>query len=164
MQLSPVPPQRQAPVVIPDDVAVYRVKDGKFFGPDDTLYPEGSILAWDEEPNTEMQPLNDLARTAMKKYLKKLDGHGRDAARAAGKSYTSLADAYENSIVLAQQEGKRVRLLNAVETIPLMGAKKNTTGLKKLDLDSEADPVASPGKGKFSLKRTARDEVNEVDE
>lgn len=158
MQLSPVPPQRQPALVIPQDRPVYRIGSGQFFGPDDCLYPEGSVIAWDEIPNQEMEPLNALAQEKMRAYLAHLDAEGRKVAEKMGKSYTNLGDAYENSISLAKEEGKKVQLIGGKEQVPLMGAKKRgRPSVQKIELE-QAAPLM--GKGKLSLNNSGRDEVN----
>lgn len=158
--LSPMPPQRKGTTIIPQDVPVYRIGAGKFFGPDDTPYDAGDIMEFDGEPNPDFEPLNDKAEERMKAYLQKLDDEGRKAAEKAGKNYTSLADAWETSIELERENSKQVRLLNGRKEAPLMGAKKNLkTRIGKLDLGdvSEADiksvRKAAPETGRLSLKK-----------
>ncbi len=147
MQLFSQPPVRNfQPTVIPQDVPVYRIKEGKFFA-DDELYEEGSIIVWPEQPNLEMEPLNDLALKALTDYVTHLDDCGRAAAKKAGKMYISLADALSNSYALANQEGRRVTLLNGKQEVPLMGGSvKKTRKSQKVDLQPEADTVGTNGK------------------
>ena len=137
---------------IPDHRPFYKVLAGKFFGPDDTLYQEGDIVGWDDEPNLEMKPLNKLAREKMEVFLKKLDKFGREVAEKAGKSYTSLADAHANSYALAQQEGKRVEVLNRPAQVPLMGANKKSGLVEKVEIEQEAPIMGSPGKLSLGYK------------
>lgn len=148
--LSPVPPQRQSPYAIPDDVAVYRVMGNTYL--DDELYTEGAVITWPDEPNQEMEPLNELARAAMAAFLKKLDFFGEKAAKKAGVAYISLANAHEVAHQLAKQEGKRVNILNAKKTVPLMGAKKNRRGSK---VQLEETPLTSGVGGKHAIGRNA---------
>lgn len=129
MQLFNAPPSKNfQPVVIPQDVPVYRIKEGKFFC-DDVLYEQGSIICWQDEPNTEMEPLNALAIENMEFYLEKLDKHGREVAKATGKAYVSLSDAFAQSYALAKQDGKRVTLLNGQQETSILG--KRRTGPKR---------------------------------
>ena len=150
-RLSPVPPQPQAPIVIPQDRPVYRIKGGKFFGPDDHLYEEGAIVAWKDEPNLEMEPLNALAQEKMVAFLKKLDKHGREVAEKTGKAYTSLADAHANAYDLAKQEQKPFEALNVKKTIPLMGAKKKLDSIEEVDQVQKAAPLLSEPRTKATL-------------
>lgn len=151
MQLSPVPPHmHSAPLVIPQDRAVYRIKEGKFFGPDDYLYKEGDIIAFDLEPNQEMEPLNTKANENMLQYLAKLDSLGADAAAKAGRAWTSLADAFENAQALEKQEAKKVQLIGGKEMKPILKAKrKEATAVQQLNGDA---PIPQTGtKGKLSI-------------
>lgn len=147
-RLSPIPPQASN-IVIPQDRPVYKIKEGSFFGPDDTKYEAGSYIAWTEEPNLEMEPMNELAKTAMLGYLKQLDDAGRAVAAKTGKAWTSLADAHENAYALAQKESKAFEVLSSTKQVPLMGAKKNTSSIEKVDVKAEAPLMGT--KGKFTL-------------
>lgn len=153
MQLSPVPPRRQDTIVIPSDRPVFRIAEGAFFGPDDQLYPEGSIISWHDEPNQTMVPLNELAQEAMKEYLTKLDKAGAEVAAKIGRSYQSLADAYENSMVMAKEESKGLQLLNAPEQKPLMGAKKKGIAEKISKVEAEQDIPLTGSNGRYSVKK-----------
>lgn len=156
-RLSPVPPKAQN-FVIPQDRPVYRIKEGKFFGPDDTLYEEGSVIVWKDKPNTEMEPLNELAQENMLAYLKELDEAGREVAKKTGKTWTSLADAHENAYALAQQESKSFEVLNAPKQKPLMGAKKELGGvIEKVDITNTPAPLMGTTKAKLSLNKEKTD-------
>lgn len=155
MQLSPVSPHRNTTIVIPDDRPVYRIKEGKFFGPDDRLYLEGEIIGWDEEPNLEMEPLNNLAREKFRSYIEKLDECGRAVSVKNGTGYTSIADAHENAMKMAQNDAKRVQLMSSPEIVPLMGGKKNRgPTVEKLEATQDTPLMGTPKKGKFSLNKT----------
>lgn len=145
--LSPNPPQRNfSPLVIPNHRPVYRIKEGKFFGPDDCLRLEGEIIAFDEEPNMEMEPLNELALAKYKAFLAKLDNEGKKVAEKAGKSYNSLEDAFENSRALMVQDSKRVEMITTKEMVPLMGAKKKSGKVERIEPEQAAPLMSSPGK------------------
>jgi len=154
-RLSPVPPQAQAPIVVPQDRPVYRIKQGKFFGPDDNLYEEGAIIAWKDEPNMEMEPMNELAQAAYSKFLAKLDKFGKEVAEKTGKAYTSLADAHANSYDLAKQESKSFEVLNGKKQVPLMGAKKKLDSIESVDLNIKSAPLLSEPKTKMTLGKGA---------
>lgn len=162
MRLSPLPPQRPEAIVIPTDVPVYRIREGKFFGPNDHLFQEGEIIEFHGEPNLEMEPLNELARAKVRDFLAKLDDEGRKAAAKIGKAYHGYLEAFENSHLLAKQEGKSVRSLSAKEMTPVLGRPKQDTTARKLEADASAPYVIEPlstakpeGKKKFSLNKDA---------
>jgi len=150
MQLSPLPPQRQATIVIPSDVPVYKIKEGTFFGPDDCLYEEGSIIEYDDEPAMNMEPMNALAEKSMRDYLAKLDALGKAVAEKTGKSYISYSDAFENARTLGQQESNKVRLISGQEIVPLMKANKSTSNSKVRKVGAK-DDSAPLGKNKGKL-------------
>lgn len=157
MRLSPQPPKAQQTLMIPQDTAVYRIKEGKFFGPDDHLYEEGAVIALEDgiEPNQEMEPLNDKAVEAMKIYLAKLDALGRKVAQKTGKAWNSLGDAFENARALEMQESKKVRLLNGAEQKTLMGGKKKAGRVTKIELDQPAPLLGNQG-----ISKSDRDVLN----
>ena len=134
MQLDNFPPRSSSPAVIPQDEPVYRVNEGKFFA-DDTLYEEGQIITWPDEPNDSLEPLNDLAREKMKEFYAKIDEAGRKVAEKAGRAYVSRLDAFENSYALAKQEGRKVNVLNAPDQKNILGAKRGRPRGKKIEID-----------------------------
>lgn len=79
------------PEGLPDGAPVFRLL-APWFGPDDTLHPEGSIIAWDGGLNEHMEPMNAAAEEKMRDYLTHLDRmaelkakiDGRDFIRRAG--------------------------------------------------------------------------------
>lgn len=146
MQLFSQPPITAfAPTVIPDHTPVYRIKEGQFFV-DDDLYVAGSIIAYEGEPNLEMEPLNKLALEAMRTYLAKLDNLGRKVAEKNGVAYISYADAFNNSMQLAKEEGKRVSLLNGQQQVPLMGGKRKKKSVTKIEVERvSSQPVLTVG-------------------
>ncbi len=164
MRLSPVPPQRQAAPLIPQDVAVYRILDEKGFYADDTLFPLDTLIAWERDPNPLMEPMNDLAHEAMKKYLAKLDVFGKEKAKDDKKAFVSQLAAYvaktEGEDAL---DGRKVKVIGEKPQVPLMGAKqRGRPRANKVDITA---PAAGPVsvKGKFSLEKVGRDVVNKVD-
>lgn len=139
MQLFSQPQKNYTPTFIPDDVPVYRVNEQKFYA-DDRLFEEGKIIIWEEEPNDALEPLNEMAKTAMKKFKEKLDIFGKAVAEKTGKAFVSQADAFENAMALAQQEGKSVRVLNEARQVPLMGGKqKRKRKVKEIELAATMD-------------------------
>lgn len=155
MRLSPVQSRPAAPVVIPQEAPVYRLK-APIFAADDCLYAEGAILQTEDEPNQEMEPLNDLARQRMRDYLAKLDAYGKEVAEKTGKSYAGLVDAFEQAHTLAKKEGKRVSLIGGQEATPLMGAKKKGKKIQQLEMNAEGAPEMVTVKKKVALENTPR--------
>lgn len=161
MQMQSQPNQVFMPVVIPDDVPVYKILDGKFFA-DDELYEPGSLISWEEEPNLEMQPMNKLARRRMKEYVAKLDELGRAVAEKTGKAYISMAvSAFENASELAHQDGRRVNLLNGKKEVPIMGGQRRTKKARMITATEESDVPLIDSDNKHSLNsaKTVNDAV-----
>ncbi len=164
MRLSPVPPRPQAAPLIPQDVAVYRILDEKGFYADDTLFPVDTIIAWERDPNPLMEPMNDLAHEAMKKYLGKLDVFGKEKAKEDKKAFVSQLAAYVAKTESDDAgDGRKVKVIGEKAQVPLMGAKaRGRPKANKVDLTpTGASPVSV--KGKFSLEKVGRDVVNKVD-
>lgn len=129
MQVFLQPPrQSHAPLVMPEDKAVYRLKEQIYA--DDQLYEAGEIITWDDVPNLAMEPLNKLAREMFTIFIEELDKAGQEVAAKTGKKYKSLADAFRNATDLAKQEGRRVESVNSPATAPIMGAKIKNRGSK----------------------------------
>lgn len=147
-------------MTIPQDVPVYKIKEGKFFA-DDELYEAGSVIAWPEEPNLEMEPLNSMARENMRAYIQKLDKHGAEAAAKAGKAYVSLENAFENAHALAQQEGRRVTLLNGTQEVPLMGgSRRGRPKARKVTSDGvEEANISNNNKHSLNSSKVVNDAV-----
>lgn len=147
-----MPPQRYAAPQIPQDVPVYRITDEHGFFADATLFPQDTVLIWEEEPNPNMEPLNEKAGVIMKEYLEKLDVFGRIAAEKAGKAYKNLADAYQSTLQESVQDGKRSRVIGAKTEIPLLsGAKAGKAKVSTVEI--EQTPEIPTVKGKFSLNK-----------
>ncbi len=155
--LSPTPPQRQAHFAIPQDRPVYRAKSAQYL--DDELYPEGTVFSWPDEPNLEMEPMNEMATENYMSYIKKLDLLGKKVAEKNGTSYQSYEDAHQNAIVMAQEEGRRVNVIGEKKQVTLMGAKKKSRAAK-VDLNSDA-PLMGNAKGKHAIGREAVNKSNQ---
>jgi hypothetical protein len=141
------------PSVIPDDVPVYRINDGGFYA-DDTLFQKGAIIAYEDEPNMEMEPLNKLALERMKKYVSKLDKLGREVAEKTGKGFVSYEDAFKNAYSMGIQDGKKVSLLNAPRETPIMGSQNKKSTVNK---------IADPAIGVNPARAFTRDDLNASD-
>lgn len=148
-RLSPIPPQKQGAVFIKEDRPTYRITDEKgFFAPNDKLYPEGSVIKYNGEPNPNMEPLNELAIGKMREYLKKLDKLGKDASVKAGKSYVSLADAFDTARELEAQraaETSDVEELTNNKQVPLMGIAKDPNSVTEVDSTNIGEKIEIVG-------------------
>ena len=79
------PPRQKIDPPIPQDKPVFRILDEHgFFGPDNTLHPEGSIIVLYDCPNENMEPLNDMARQSLSAYLDELDESARKVCYTVG--------------------------------------------------------------------------------
>lgn len=96
-----------------------------FFGPDNTLYEEGSEVYFDGIPAEEMEPLNEPARLKMVAYLEELEDMGRKAAEKLGRPFQGRPRNLEGALALAtaiqKQEmnifGKRDTTSNDITSI-----------------------------------------------
>lgn len=148
MQLYSQPPLRSfAPTVIPDDVPVYRIAGKGFYGVDsngfDVLFEPGTIIAYEDEPNKDMEPLNKLAMDRLNKFFDKIDKEGRKVAEKTGKSYISHSDAFRNAYALSKDDAKGVRVLNGRSEPPILGGKKRgrpKAAATKLEIKPQETP------------------------
>lgn len=143
--LLPAPPRQEPAVNIPQDVACYRVMDEKGFYVDDRLIPYGKPIMWEEEPSLNMEPLNELAIDAYKKFLAKLDKFGQEKALADKKHYTPLLSRFENKVKAEEEivDNRRAKVLGVQKEVAVMGAKRAAPKAKELSADNieTATPV-----------------------
>lgn len=97
-----------------------------FFGPDDTLYPEGSMLYYDGEPNEELEPLNDMAKERLLALLEKLDQYGREAAAKANRPFVGRPRTLDGAIQFATE-------LQRNEMAVMTAKKVNVTSVEKIE-------------------------------
>lgn len=154
--LSPIPPKIYSPPAIPQDVACYRILKPCYL--DDNMYFEGDIVTWTEEPNSEMEPLNDLAREAMDEFFDKCEEFGRAASAVKGMLYVALQRPTQEKRDINSSERRRVEIIKGDGGIPVMGARKvgRPAKAQKLDVSPhEQKPVAD-------LARAGRQAANAV--
>ena len=150
MQLFQQPPRQYVPAVIPNDVPVYKVGDGKFYV-DDELLNEGAIITWEEEPNPNLIPMNKMAVDRMRAYLTQLDVYGEEKAKQDKKKYVPLLKQFNDRIAVASGENRRARVLNgAEEQKSVLGKKRGASRIQKLDGSQSAEEVMD-----FSEERDA---------
>ena len=160
MQLSSRPPSASfKPVYIPEDQPVYQILDGKFFGVDengnDRLYESGSVIAYHDEPNLEMKPLNAMAWKVMREFLDKLDKLGKDRAEKNGVGFVSYRKAFEDAHAANSRQSKGVALLGQEADTPIMQGKRTPTKTVKIEPEAEAAPISLASSGK-ALKAAAK--------
>lgn len=121
---SPKPPTIYAPPVIPQDVPCYRILEGKGVFLDDVMFFPGDIVTWSEEPNKEMEPLNDLAKEATKAFFDDREELAKAASLAKNMRYIPLRRPVEEERALNNSEARRVELIKGDGGVPVMGARK----------------------------------------
>lgn len=125
VELFQSPPKQQVIPYIPTDRPVYRVLAEKgFFGPDDTLHPEGEIIVLWDDPSEDMEPMNELASAAYDKVLDRLEDSARFVAEKNGRLFSGRPRSKEEMIANATLDARRVSTVGKPEGVPIMGAKK----------------------------------------
>lgn len=120
--LSPLPPKMYSAPAIPQEVACYRILKPCFL--DDVMFFEGDIVTWGEEPNKEMEPLNELAKQATRDFFDDREKLAKAASAAKGTRYIPLRRPIEEERELNTSEARRVELIKGDGGIPVMGARK----------------------------------------
>jgi len=155
--LSPVPPKMYAAPEIPKNVACYRILRPCFL--DDIMFYEGDVVTWSEEPNSEMEPLNDLARKASDAFFDKCEELGKLAAKEKGKSFVPVQRPFSERRRNNTAETRRVELVKGDGGVPIMGARKGPgrpPKAQKLEVSKiEQKPVSD-------LARTGKAAANAV--
>lgn len=119
---SPMPPKVYAPANIREDRPAYRILKMCFL--DDRACFEGELVYWDEEPNKEMEPLNELARQATRAFFDNREELGKQASLAKGMRYIPLRRPVEEDRELNSSEARRVEIIKGDGGVPVMGARK----------------------------------------
>ncbi len=126
VELFHTPPRAKSDPAIPQDRPVYRILNEKgFFGPDDSLHPEGAIIVLYDTPNEDMEPLNALAVTALEDYLAGLEESERAVAKSNGKNFLGRRRNKEEMLADATENARRLESVGREGGVPLMGAKKS---------------------------------------
>jgi len=120
-----------------------------FYGPDDHLYVEGDEIYYDGEPNEEMEPLNEAARTKMSAYIEKLDASAKAAADKAGKAFVERPKNLDGALALATAVAR--------SEMSIMGVKKDVNIVERVDSTVEETGTANPkrGRGRPRLQHVA---------
>lgn len=143
MQLFSAPPrQSYMPLAIPQDVPAYKIMSGGFYV-DDELLPEGTFIVYEDTPNLEMEPMNELAFAKMREYLSFLDKLGYEKEKEDKRAYMPLLPAFETKYApRAASDGRRVAVLNRQEDVPMMGGKRKgrsrVSRIEAVEVDSRS--------------------------
>lgn len=141
------PPRPRADPAIPQDKPVFRILDEHgFFGPDNTLHPEGSIIVLYDCPNENMEPMNELARQSMSAYLDELDESAKKVAETNGRHFAGRARSKEEMLDFASQDARN--------STAIMGAKLDSS--KRIE---PAFPSETPQMGADQPKQRAKIET-----
>ncbi len=129
-QLYTAPPAQRGPLYVREDIPAYRVLAGKFFGPDDSLYDEGTApLYYDGEPNLNLEPINKLAREEYKKFIDRLNAQGQEAkALNPNAMYTAYPNPYEETV--SNGKGRKVQVGDSSRNAPVFPSGKKATKVK----------------------------------
>jgi len=127
VQLFAAPPKKEVLPVIPQDRPVYRILNEQgFFGPDDTLHPEGEILVLWDTPNEDMEPLNELAQINFEKYIDTLEESAKIVADKHGRHFAGRPRSKEEMIENATMAKHAAQTTANPHGVRIMGAKKNS--------------------------------------
>lgn len=120
--MSPMPPRAYAQPSVANDRPAYRILKECFL--DDIMFFPDQLVYWDEEPNQEMEPLNELARDAHNKFLDKIEEAGQRASAAKGMLYVALKRPEGEARAMSTSESRRVEIIKGDGGVPVMGARK----------------------------------------
>lgn len=128
---------------IPTDRAAYRVLSTEgFFGPNDHLYKEGECILYDDEPNEQLEPLNEPAFTKMQAFLERLDELGRAAAAKHNRTYAGRPRSIDGALAVARMD-EQYRLT-------VRGVVKNGETIEAME------PEAIPETGSINPKKRGK--------
>lgn len=139
---------------ITNDRPAYRVLDPNgFFGPDDTLYTvdengDPEVIYFDGEPNEQLEPLNELAKTKLNTYLEKLDVLAREASAKLGRPFVGRPRNMDGAIELASEIARN--------SMQIMGARKDTNSIEKINTQTPETGKRGPGRPFGSKKNQGK--------
>lgn len=120
--MSPLPPKMYAAPIVRQDRPAYRILKECFL--DDVMYFEGQMVYWDEEPNKEMEPLNELATKATNAFFDSREELAKQKSAANGMKYIPLRRPVEEDRERNTAESRRVEIIKGDGGVPVMGARK----------------------------------------
>ena len=126
-------------MTISNDRPAYRILAiHGFFGPDDHLYQLGDEIYFDDEPNEEMEPLNESARKRLGEYLNKLDNLAKIAAEKLNKAYVGRPRTLDGAIAFASEMER--------DKVTIMSAKKDVSSVGKIEQEDVPEVGSSQPK------------------
>lgn len=143
-ELFLAPPRPRVDPPIPADKPVFRIlTEQGYFGPDDTLHRMGELIVLFDEPNEDMEPMNDMARKSLESHLDKLETSSREVAKFNGRHFAGRARTKDEMLDHATSDSRRVQSLSNPGGVAIIGAKKDNS----LRIQSVGDePVADTGR------------------
>lgn len=128
--------------------AAYRVLDAAgFYSDNDHLYVEGDEIYFDGEPNDQLEPLNELARTRLVEYLDKQDKQAKAVAEKLNRPYVSRPRNLEGAVEIATALQK--------QNISIMGAKDKQVTTEKIEQSVPETGTANPKRGRGRPRKVA---------
>jgi hypothetical protein len=120
--MSPMPPKAYVQPQVSNERPAYRILKECFL--DDVMFFPDQLVYWDEEPNKEMEPLNDLAKAATKAFFDSREELAKQASAVKGTRYIPLRRPVEEERELNTAESRRVEIIKGDGGVPVMGARK----------------------------------------
>ena len=138
--LSPIPPRSYAAPVVRQDRPAYRILKECFL--DDTMYFEGQMIYWDEEPNKEMEPLNDLAQKAIDAFFDSREELAKQKSAANGMKYIPLRRPVQEDRERNNAESRRPEIVKGDGGVPVLGARKRgRPKAEKIEISAAQAPI-----------------------
>lgn len=146
-ELFLTPPRPRVDPAIPQDKPVFRVLDEHgFFGPDDTLHVEGSLIVLHDCPNENMEPMNELARASMEAYLDELEESAKKVAEINGRFFAGRPRSKQDMMANASEDARK--------NVSIMGVKNDVSNRIE-----SVGPKETPETGADNSKRRAKIET-----
>lgn len=129
--------------------AAYRVLDpAGFYSDNDSLYPEGDEIYFDGEPNEQLEPLNELAKTRIHTYLEKLDALAKAAAEKLNRPYAGRPRTIDGAIELATEIQR--------SGMAIMGNKAKVASTERVEMqDTPETGMLNPKRGRGRPRKAA---------
>lgn len=151
--MSPIPPRAYVQPSVRQDRPAYRILKECFL--DDVMFFPDQLVYWDEEPNKEMEPLNDLAKDAINAFFDDREKLAREASTKKGVRYIPMRRPIEEERALNTSESRRVEIIKGDGGVPVMGARRRgRPKVERIDNSgTEEKPIADMTKaGKRAAK------------